>query len=52
MPTLPPRFYQTDGEIGYVVLDTEGAADEADEIVAEIRGLTGTIRARRLNRVR
>jgi len=49
---IAAQFYQTDGEIGYVVLDTEGAADEADEIVAEIRGLTGTIRARRLNRVR
>ena len=46
------QFYQTDGEVGYVVLDAEGAVEDADEIVAEIRTLTGTVRARRLNRVR
>ena len=46
------QTYQTDGEIGYVVLEADGAVDTADAIVAEIRDLPGTIRARLLNRVR
>lgn len=49
---IAAQFYQTDGEVGYVVLDAEGAVEDADDIVAEIRKLTGTIRARRLNRIR
>lgn len=49
---IAAQFYQTDNEVGYVVLDAEGAIEDADDIVAEMRSLTGTIRARRLNRVR
>jgi D-3-phosphoglycerate dehydrogenase len=45
------QYYQTDGEVGYVVLDAEGTVDNADEIVAEISNLPGTIRARRLNQL-
>lgn len=48
---IAAQTYQTDGEIGYVVLEAEGAVAEADAILAEIRDLSGTIRARLLNRV-
>ncbi len=48
---IAAQYYQTDGEVGYVVLDAEGGVDDADDIVAEIRTLTGTIRARRLNQL-
>ena len=40
------QHYQTDGEIGYVVLDAGGEVADADAVLAEIRGLEGTIRAR------
>jgi len=49
---IASQYYQTDGEVGYVVLDAEGAVQNADEMVAEIRKLPGTIRARRLNRLK
>lgn len=44
------QHYQTDGELGYVVLDAEGDVPEADDLVAEIKTLPATIRARRLRR--
>jgi D-3-phosphoglycerate dehydrogenase len=40
------QHYQTDGEIGYVVLDAGGDIADADAVLAEIRGLEGTIRTR------
>ncbi|MCR9221801.1 MAG: phosphoglycerate dehydrogenase [Alphaproteobacteria bacterium] len=42
------QYYQTQGEIGYVVLDSERdvAPQAADEIVRQVRALDGTIRAR------
>ena len=43
------QHYQTDGEVGYVVLDAEGDVPEGAEIVEEIRALGGTIRARKLH---
>lgn len=43
---IEAQHYQTAGEIGYVVLDAKGDVQDADDIVAEIRGLPGTIRAR------
>ncbi len=49
---IAAQFYQTDRALGYVVLDAEGAVEDADEIVAEIRALSGTIRARCLNQIR
>lgn len=47
---IAAQHYQTDGEIGYVVLDAEGGVDGAFDILTEIRALPGTIRARLLNR--
>jgi D-3-phosphoglycerate dehydrogenase len=40
------QYLQTDGEIGYVVMDLDGGAEDAHEILAELRSLEGTIRAR------
>jgi len=45
------QYYQTQGEIGYVVLDADGAVTEAEEILADIRALDGTIRARLVHRI-
>jgi D-3-phosphoglycerate dehydrogenase / 2-oxoglutarate reductase len=47
---IAAQSYQTQGDLGYVVLDAEGAVDDAPEILTKIRGLGGTIRARVLNR--
>ncbi len=47
---IAAQQYQTDGEIGYVVLDAEGEVPGAVDILTEIRALSGTIRARLLNR--
>jgi D-3-phosphoglycerate dehydrogenase / 2-oxoglutarate reductase len=45
---IAAQYYQTDGEIGYVVLDAEGVAAEGAAILEAIRMLEGTIRARLL----
>ncbi|MFZ8504664.1 phosphoglycerate dehydrogenase, partial [Staphylococcus aureus] len=47
---ISAQNYQTDGEIGYVVLDAEGEVEGAVDLLEEIRKLSGTIRARLLNR--
>jgi len=41
------QYLQTDGEIGYVVVDA-GATRDSEAILAELRALPGTIRARLL----
>jgi D-3-phosphoglycerate dehydrogenase len=46
---IAAQYYQTDGSVGYVVLDADGSAFEGRAVVEEIRGLPGTIRARMLN---
>jgi len=47
--TEEAKHHQTDGEIGYVVLDTDGVRTDAEDILRDIRGLSGTIRTRVLN---
>ncbi len=42
---IAAEYLQTDAAIGYVVVDS-GAAHDADAVLAELRGLPGTIRAR------
>ncbi len=43
------QFLQTDGETGYVVIEAEGASgDVADEVLAALRAIPGTIRTRLL----
>jgi D-3-phosphoglycerate dehydrogenase len=46
---IAAQYYQTDGSVGYVVLDADGSAFDGRAVVEEIRGLPGTIRARMLN---
>ncbi|MFO1072631.1 MAG: phosphoglycerate dehydrogenase [Geminicoccaceae bacterium] len=45
---IAAQYLQTDGEIGYVVIDIDGGADEAQEIQADLLAVAGTIRARYL----
>lgn len=45
---IAAQHYQTDGEIGYVVMEADQVGDKARAILEEIRGLDGTIRARLL----
>ncbi|PSC06149.1 phosphoglycerate dehydrogenase [Alsobacter soli] len=47
---IASQYYQTDGEVGYVVLDADGDYFDALDVVHELRGLPGNIRARILNR--
>jgi D-3-phosphoglycerate dehydrogenase len=47
---IAAQHYQTDGELGYVVLDADGRVPDAEDIVREIRAMSGTIRARMLYR--
>ncbi len=47
---IAAQHYQTDGEIGYVVLDAEGGVDDPAGVLSDIRSLEGTIRARLVNR--
>jgi D-3-phosphoglycerate dehydrogenase len=45
---IAAQFLQTDGEIGYVVLEADRAGPESQAILDEIRAIDGTIRARLL----
>ena len=47
---IAAQYLQTDGEIGYVVLDADGGVDDATAVLSEIRALPGTVRARILYR--
>src|SRR6201999_3735068 len=42
------QYYETRNEIGYVVLDADASAADPQEVLADIRALEGTIRARLL----
>ncbi|MHB2165360.1 phosphoglycerate dehydrogenase [Alsobacter sp. R-9] len=44
---IAAQYYQTDGDVGYVVVETDGIVDGA-AMVEEIRKLPGTLRARLL----
>ena len=45
---IAAQFYQTDGEVGYVVLETDASDADAETLLGEIRAIPGTIRARLL----
>lgn len=47
---IAAQYYQTDGEIGYVVLDADGLVEDAEAVQDQIRDLPGTIRSRLLYR--
>ena len=44
------QYLQTDGELGYVVVETQSEAS-CEDCLAELRGLDGTIRARLIRRM-
>jgi hypothetical protein len=43
---IAAQYCQTEGEIGYVVLDVEGTLHDAPDLLADIQGIPGTICAR------
>ena len=43
---IAAQYYETRGEIGYVVLDADASAADSQRVLADIRALEGTIRAR------
>ncbi len=43
---IAAQYLQTAGDLGYVVVDSADAAAEAEAILAELRALPGTVRAR------
>ena len=45
---ITAQHLQTDGEIGYVVIEAEGSPEHSRDTLHEIRALDGTIRARLL----
>ena len=45
------QYYQTEGDIGYVVLDAETAVSDAESVLEDIRALDGTVRARIVHRI-
>ena len=45
---IAAQYYETHNDIGYVVLDADASAADSQRVLAEIRALEGTIRARLL----
>ncbi|MCB5175156.1 phosphoglycerate dehydrogenase [Microvirga lenta] len=45
---ITAQYLQTEGDIGYVVIEAEGLPEQSRETLDEIRALEGTIRARLL----
>jgi hypothetical protein len=43
---IAAQYCQTEGEIGYVVLDVEGTLQDAPDLLADIQAIPGTICAR------
>ena len=43
---IAAQYYETRGEIRYVVLDADASAGDGQRLLADIRALEGTIRAR------
>jgi D-3-phosphoglycerate dehydrogenase len=43
---IASQFLQTDGEVGYVVIEADGTREDCEQVLEEIRALDGTLRAR------
>jgi D-3-phosphoglycerate dehydrogenase len=43
---ISAQFLQTFGGVGYVVIDSDNARSQAEELLADLRNIEGTIRAR------
>ena len=44
--TMSTQYLQIDPEVGYVVLETDVLGGEGEELLADLRGVPGTIRVR------
>ncbi len=45
---IAAQYYETSNDVGYVVLDADASAADSQRVLADIRSLEGTIRARLL----
>lgn len=45
---IAAQYYETNNDVGYVVLDADTSAADSERVLADIRALEGTIRARLL----
>ncbi len=45
---IAAQYYETDNDVGYVVLDADASAADSRRVLSDIRALDGTIRARLL----
>jgi D-3-phosphoglycerate dehydrogenase len=45
---IAAQYYETHADVGYVVLDADASAADSQRVLADIRALEGTIRARLL----
>ncbi len=45
---IAAQYYETDNDVGYVVLDADASAADSQRVLSDIRALDGTIRARLL----
>ncbi|MDB5597785.1 MAG: phosphoglycerate dehydrogenase [Hyphomicrobiales bacterium] len=45
---ISAQYLQTDGDLGYVVVEAEGCAEDAEAVLEEMKACEGTIRARLL----
>ena len=45
---IAAQYYETHNDVGYVVLDADASAADSQRVLADIRSLEGTIRARLL----
>ncbi|MEH2510111.1 D-3-phosphoglycerate dehydrogenase [Nitrobacteraceae bacterium AZCC 1564] len=45
---IAAQYYETSNDVGYVVLDADASAADSQRVLADIRALEGTIRARLL----
>lgn len=43
---ISAQFLQTTGDVGYVVIDSDNARAQAEDLLADLRAIEGTIRAR------
>ena len=43
---IASQFLQTDGAVGYVVIESDGTREDCEQVLEDIRQLEGTIRAR------
>ena len=43
---IASQYLQTEGELGYVVVEADGCGGDAEAVLEEMKAISGTIRAR------